>query len=201
MAVHTCVNSQTPPLLYRSQQSKFWLPEGSPLAKGCKCWLLEEWKHVVSYVPEIEMGSKGNRTEDQQHLWGGTLLSVNDTYEVVGERLPWRPVVKTSLFNAGLVVLIPGPGAKGFPGSIVLRIHLPMQETQDTGVRSWFGWSPGEGNDYPLQYSCLGNLMDREAWWATVHGVAKTQIWLSNTARMHGELRFHTCLEAKKTRT
>ena len=124
MAVHTCVNSQTPPLLYRSQQSKFWLPEGSPLAKGCKCWLLEEWKHVVSYVPEIEMGSKGNRTEDQQHLWGGTLLSVNDTYEVVGERLPWRPVVKTSLFNAGLVVLIPGPGAKGFPGSIVLRIHL-----------------------------------------------------------------------------
>ena len=31
----------------------------------------------------------------------------------------------------------------------------------------------GEGNDNPLQYSCLGNPMARGAWWATVHGVAK----------------------------
>ena len=34
--------------------------------------------------------------------------------------------------------------------------------------------SPGEGNGNPLQYSCLENPMDRGAWWATVHGVAKT---------------------------
>ena len=33
--------------------------------------------------------------------------------------------------------------------------------------------SLGEGNDSPLQYSCLGNPMDREAWWAIVHRVAK----------------------------
>ena len=32
---------------------------------------------------------------------------------------------------------------------------------------------PGEGNGNPLQYSCLGNPLDREGWWATVHGVAK----------------------------
>ena len=35
------------------------------------------------------------------------------------------------------------------------------------------GRSSGGGNDNPLQYSCLGNLMDRKAWWATVPGVAK----------------------------
>ena len=35
------------------------------------------------------------------------------------------------------------------------------------------GRSPGEGNGNPLQYSCLGNPMDREAWWIAVHGVAK----------------------------
>ena len=35
------------------------------------------------------------------------------------------------------------------------------------------GRSPGVGNDNPLQYSCLGNLMDRGAWLATVHGVAR----------------------------
>ena len=35
--------------------------------------------------------------------------------------------------------------------------------------------SPGGGNDYPLQYSCLENPMDRGAWWATVHVVAESQ--------------------------
>ena len=33
--------------------------------------------------------------------------------------------------------------------------------------------SPGEGNGNPVQYSCLGNPVDRETWWATVRGVAK----------------------------
>ena len=36
------------------------------------------------------------------------------------------------------------------------------------------GRSPGEGNGYLLQYSCLENPMDTEAWWATVHGAAKS---------------------------
>ena len=42
------------------------------------------------------------------------------------------------------------------------------------------GRSPGEGNDNPLQYSCLGNPMDRGAWRAIVHGVAKSQTRLNN---------------------
>ena len=42
------------------------------------------------------------------------------------------------------------------------------------------GRSPGGGNGSPLQYSCLGNPMDRGAWWATVHGVAKSQTPLSD---------------------
>ena len=42
------------------------------------------------------------------------------------------------------------------------------------------GRSPGEGNSYLLQYSCLENSMDRGAWQATVHGVAKYQTWLSD---------------------
>ena len=41
------------------------------------------------------------------------------------------------------------------------------------------GRSPGEGNGYPLQYSCPGNPLDREAWLATVHEVAKSQTSLS----------------------
>ena len=42
--------------------------------------------------------------------------------------------------------------------------------------------SPRVGNGNPLQYSCLGNPMDRGAWWATVHGVAKSQTRLSKYA-------------------
>ena len=44
----------------------------------------------------------------------------------------------------------------------------------DPGSISELGRSPGEGHIYQLQYSCLENSMDRGAWWATVHGVAKS---------------------------
>ena len=45
--------------------------------------------------------------------------------------------------------------------------------------------SPGEGNGNLLQYSCLENSMDRGAWWATVHGVAKSQTQPSTCTHMH----------------
>ena len=50
----------------------------------------------------------------------------------------------------------------------------------DLGFIPGSGRSPGEENGYPLQYSCLENSMDRKAWWAIVHGVAKRGTWLSN---------------------
>ena len=50
----------------------------------------------------------------------------------------------------------------------------------DPGSVPGLGRSPGEGNGNPLQYSCLVNSMDRGAWWATVHGVAKSQTQLSS---------------------
>ena len=45
----------------------------------------------------------------------------------------------------------------------------------DTDSITRWGRSPEEGNGKPLQYSCLENPMDRGAWWATVHGVSKSQ--------------------------
>ena len=44
----------------------------------------------------------------------------------------------------------------------------------DPGSIPWSGISPEEGTGNPLQYSCLENLMDRRAWWATVHGVEES---------------------------
>ena len=45
----------------------------------------------------------------------------------------------------------------------------------DESLIPWSGRSLGEGNDYPFQYSCLENPMDRGAWWATAHGVEKVR--------------------------
>ena len=45
----------------------------------------------------------------------------------------------------------------------------------DTGSIPGLGRSPGEGNGNALQFSCLENPMDRGAWWAAVHGVAKSR--------------------------
>ena len=50
----------------------------------------------------------------------------------------------------------------------------------DAGSVSGLGRSPGEGNGNPLQYSCLENPMDREAWWATVHGDTTSSTRLSD---------------------
>ena len=49
----------------------------------------------------------------------------------------------------------------------------------DAGSIPGSGRSPGEGSGNLLQYSCLGNPMDRRAWWAIAHGVAKSQMPLS----------------------
>ena len=45
----------------------------------------------------------------------------------------------------------------------------------DPGSIFGSGISSGEGNGNPLQYSCLENFMDREAWWSIVHGVTNSQ--------------------------
>ena len=59
--------------------------------------------------------------------------------------------------------------------------NLPANagDAGDVGSIPGSGRSPGGGNGTLLQYSCLENPMEREPWWATVHGVAKSQTRLS----------------------
>ena len=63
----------------------------------------------------------------------------------------------------------------GFPGSAVIK-SLPASAggTRDVGLIPGSGRAPGGGSGNPLQYSCLGNPMDRGAWWVIVHRVAKS---------------------------
>ena len=59
----------------------------------------------------------------------------------------------------------------GFPGGFVVK-NVPSN-VGDAGSVPGLGRSPGEGNGNPVQCSCLGNPMDRGAWWTIVHGVIK----------------------------
>ena len=65
-----------------------------------------------------------------------------------------------------------------FPGSSDGKVSA--YNAGDLGSIPGSGRSPGEGNGNPLQYSCLENPMDRGAWWATIHGVAKSWTGLSD---------------------
>ena len=66
----------------------------------------------------------------------------------------------------------------GFPGGA--EIKASACNVGDLGSIPGLGRSPGEENGNPLQYSCLEIPMDRGAWWATVHGVAKSRTCLSD---------------------
>ena len=61
-----------------------------------------------------------------------------------------------------------------------LMVNNPLANAGDAGLMPGSGGSPGEGNGNLLQYSYLGNPMDKGAWQATVHGVAKESDRLSD---------------------
>ena len=70
-----------------------------------------------------------------------------------------------------------------FPGGSEVKVYAC--NAGDLGSIPGSGRSPGKGNGNPLQYSCLENLMDGGAWWAIVHGVAKSQTRLSDFTSLH----------------
>ena len=75
----------------------------------------------------------------------------------------------------------------GFPGGS--EVKASACNAGDLGLIPGLGISPGEGNGNPLQYSCLENPMAGGAWWATVHGVAKSRTRLSNlTFTFHSDI-------------
>ena len=72
--------------------------------------------------------------------------------------------------------------AKMCPFQVALVVKSPPAITRDASSIPGSGRYPGDGNGYPLQYSCLENSMDRGAWWATFHGDLKesdTTEWLT----------------------
>ena len=84
-------------------------------------------------------------------------------------------LTQQDLTNTGGISLEVGIGMlRSFSGGVVVKKpQANAGDIRDSGSVPGSGRSPGEGNSNPLQYSCLGNLMDRGAWQAIVHGVSK----------------------------
>ena len=65
---------------------------------------------------------------------------------------------------------------------VIKNLPASAGDARDSSAIPGSGKSPGVGNGTPFQYSCLENFMDRGAWWATVHGVAKSQTPMTDQA-------------------
>ena len=86
-----------------------------------------------------------------------------------------------------MALLIGNKWGQGFPGGSV------KESTCNVGGAVSIpgsGRSPGEGNSKPLQYSCLGNPIDKRAWWAIVHGVIKEFDTTSRVNKKGGKQKF-----------
>ena len=106
-------------------------------------------------------------------------------------------VVNNLPSNAGNTSLILGPD---FPGGSEGKESTC--NAGDLSSISGLGRWPGGGHGNPLQYSCLENTMHRGAWWAILHGVAKSRTRLSNfTSKGKGEKERYTHLNAEFQRT
>ena len=95
--------------------------------------------------------------------------------------LAWKilwPEERGRLQSMGSVTESDMTGWLGFPGSS--EVKASDCNAGDLGSNPGLGRSPAERNGNPLQYSCLENPMDGGAWWATVHGVAKSRTRLSD---------------------
>ena len=106
-------------------------------------------------------------------------------------------IIHSSVLVELLIMCTHGRGLPG--GSVVKNSPANAGDTRDAGTILGSGRSPGGGNGNSLQYSCLANPMDREAWRATAHKVTKSQKQLRRLSTAHSIAHFlNVCIPAEK---
>ena len=125
-------------------------------------------------------------------------MSLSELWELVMDREAWRAAIhgveKSWTRLSDWTKLNWSVHYGGFPGDASGKEPAcQCRRLRDVGSIFVLGRSPGEKHGNPLQYSCLENPMDRGAWWAMVHGVAKSQTWLGDwtttTTTLHYKLK------------
>ena len=143
-----------------------------------KRFLLLDWLTcITSHFQEWRRGGREIYTHILQHI-SRTYSSGITNFMPFGQQLsifsspgPLETTIIRST-SISLTILSTQYHELGYLGSSMVK-NLPAN-AGDTGSIPGLGKCPKEGNDYPCQYSCLGNPMDRGAWWATVCGVTKS---------------------------
>ena len=144
-------------------------------------WVLKDEPYWSAINEDKDLNNKENQilytllcltTFAQQHvceIHPGHCVRCNSfIFIVIWYPIAWTYDYSSILLLMGIwIILI----FNCFPGGSVTKT-LPANE-EDAGSIPGLGRPPGEGNVNPLQYSCLGNSMDRGAWQATVHRVTK----------------------------
>ena len=121
-------------------------------------------------------------THTRTHMIIGMLEAVHgkggNEIHLLERTLSHRPTIPIIQETKPRVGSLWSPGG-GFPGRLVVK-NPPANagDIRDVGSVPGLGSSPGAGNGSSLQCSCLGNPMDRGAWWATVRGAAKSRTQL-----------------------
>ena len=153
------------PIFWDTQMSKHWLP-------GYLIFILEKNLRPSSlksgYLDGIPSPASGE---------------LCDLCSVLISKLQFLPLKKRTLITpitlSGCKNKMRHVQREGASLVVQLVKNLPAS-ARDLGSIPGSGRSPGEGNGYPPQYSCLENSMDRGAWQATIHGVTKSWTQLSD---------------------
>ena len=170
--------SQTPEKIQKyflgKNNSTLWHPS-SPLPN--RSWMILCQDQSMSQVLNFPMIMPG-------------LLPACHTYKAYGCHFNWQCRLST-LWHSW------EDPAKNLQQPRICKEHMWHINAGESGDASWIpgsGRSPGGGNVNPLYYCCQKNPMDRGDWWATVHGLLKSQAWLNNWAQTQKDIiATHSC--------
>ena len=139
------------------------------MPKALTVWITINWKILK------EIGIPDHLTCILRNLYAGQEATELDMEQQTGSKLG-KEYVKAVYCHLAYLTW-------GFPAGS--EVKASASGVGDPGSIPGSGRSPGEGNGNPLQYSCLENPMDREAWQATVHRVAQSRAQLSDFTSLY----------------